>query len=155
MEKRAVKRVLKVIGHELYPDERIDHVCRAGVVPPSKEHYPANAAMVAAGAAAAAVLGGGMVFTTQARRYFLVLTDRRLLFVDMDMAFARPLPNVRFVLPRHGLGARRVSSFPSGKIALHDPEGQEICVLFFPLGVRLDGANLLKHLTQAPVGTPG
>jgi hypothetical protein len=154
MEKRAVKQVLKACHHALAPNERVEHACRAGIVPSSRSHHGTNVVSAAASVAMTAALGGAMTQVIQGRRYFLVLTQHRLLFVDMDPASARPLPNVRFELPRDGLTAQRVSSFPSGKILLHGPQGTEICVLYFPLGVRLDGTNLLRHLTTPGTNAP-
>jgi hypothetical protein len=149
MEKRAVKKVLAIVEPRLDSDERAEHVCIAGIMPQTQTHKAGNVAAGIGAAAAAAVGGVGVMTVKQARRYYLILTDRRLIFLDMDMRHARPLTTISWTLPRQGLRVERVRSFPSGKLALFDPQGNQLCTLFFPLGVRLDATNLLKHFPGA------
>jgi len=153
MEKRSVKKVEAACAAHLEPGEQVEHVCIAGVMPSDRATSAANGAVNAAAAAAmvasAVLIGFGMARFTVARRYFLVLTDRRLLFVDMDMKHARPLETLSFAVSRDGFTARRVASFPSGKVALIDSSGEELGVLFFPLATRNDGTNLLKRLASS------
>ncbi len=149
MEKRKVKRVLAVCEPHLVPGEQAVHVCAAGIVPNSQRHKAVNAASAAVGAATALTVGVGVVGVQMPQRYCLVLTDRRLIFIQQNMRTAQPTDHVAYVLPRAGLRATRVRSFPSGKLALVDPDGNTICVLFFPLGIRLDGTNLLKKLSPS------
>jgi len=149
VEKRAVKKVLAIVEPRLEPGERVEHVCIGGIMPPSQSHKVGNVA-AGVGAAAAAMVGGvGVIPVKMAQRYYLILTDRRLIFLDQDMRHARPLTTISWILPRQGLRVERVRSFPSGKLALADPQGNQLCVLFFPLGVRLDATNLLKHFPAA------
>ncbi len=150
MEKRAVKKALEAAQPFLATGEQVGHVSRVRTKPPTHQLKVQNAAAAAAGLAMVGVLGGGMMAFKVPRTFCLLLTERRLLFLDVDAKYARTLSQVAFEIRRDLCRATRVTSFPSGKIRLDSPEG-ELVTLVYPLGVRLDGTNLLKAM-HGPTG---
>jgi hypothetical protein len=146
VEKRAVKVAVEAAKPFLHGSENVEHVSRVRTQPPTHERAAFNVASAAAGIAMTSLLGAGGAIFTVPQTFCLLLTDQRLLFLSVNPRNAQPVSNVEFELPRNEISAERVRSFPSGKVRLSAP-GREIVTLVYPLGVRMDGTNLLKAMT--------
>ena len=140
-----MKRSLKTAGPFLLPDERIDHVCRVRTKPVTADRAVRNTVAATAGVAAAMAFGHGAMVLQVSRTYCMILTDRRLMLLPCDR-HAQTLPELAYQVWRAQITARRVSSFPSGRIVLESAPGVELVTLVFPLGVRMDGTNFLEAL---------
>jgi hypothetical protein len=81
------------------------------------------------------------------KRFFLVLTNRRLLFVDSHESSGRPLPHVAAHLPRHGL---RLTPLRGGGLMkcfhVTAPDGRPITQVNFAMPQRGDAARLATVL---------
>jgi hypothetical protein len=81
------------------------------------------------------------------KRFFLMLTNRRLLFVDSDDSSGRPLPHVVAHLPRHGL---RLTAVQGGGLMkcfhITAADGRPITQVNFAMPQRGDAARLAMVL---------
>jgi hypothetical protein len=109
-----------------------------------------TALATAAASVATAVVSGGLigVFFVP-RKQYVVLTDRRLLFVEMNQVTGRPMPNLVGELPRSALKAGGVRGRVTPVLIISVAGEAKGLKLRFPWPVRRDA-----HTIAAALGTP-
>jgi hypothetical protein len=105
----------------------------------------------AATAAVAGVLSGGtLMVAVQPKKFFLALTDRRLLLFPQGMS-GKPEKKAAAILPRQGLSTSEVKKglvTAAFELAI---EGEEKGLKFvFPLPARADAAVMAAALNRSP-----
>jgi hypothetical protein len=80
------------------------------------------------------------------KRFFLLLTTHRLLFVAANQNSGRPLPSVVAALPRHGLRMAPAAGGMWKAVQLVGPGGEVVAQLNFAVPQRKDGDQLAAVL---------
>jgi hypothetical protein len=109
--------------------------------------------MAAVAVATAVVSGGTMTALFVTRKQFIVLTDRRLLFFQMNQATARPMPKLLGELPRAALSVGEVQKGILTRAFILTVAGQKRAVkLRFPLPLRHDADSIADSLRTNAAG---
>lgn len=143
MGQRLQLAVIAAAG-PLEPGERVEIASAATLVGPAEGARRGLAIGIAAG-----VLTAGLgTIVAVPRRWGILLTDRRLLFVaGNDVTFK---PGVEFAIPRQAV---HTEAEPTGRmmkaVALLDADGNEVLALYFPAIVRRDGEALARSLSRS------
>lgn len=149
MRESQAQRVLEVATPLLQGGERVDAIARAAVGnSPVKKQLKT--------AAAVGILTGGtvMAFATP-KPFYLVLTDRRLLFFEVHQVTGRPLGELAAELARAGLKADPVKRSIYKSYQLTDANGTPIARLNFTMIDRGSGERLVAELQSRRPGTHG
>jgi hypothetical protein len=148
MNRKMTQRVMDVVTPLLEGDERVALASFAAV---HSESAAASATRQAATMVGSVVLSGGMAGAfTIAKRFYLVLTDRRLLFFETTPRAGRPRRELAAELPRAGLRATPARSLVYRTYHLTAVDGSPVLRLSFPLPTRRDGEQLARELGSVP-----
>lgn len=144
MNEKMTKRAMEVATPLLQSGERAVLASFAAV---HRESAKATAARQAATMVGSVVLTGGMggAFLA-ARRFYLVLTDRRLLFFEETSARGRPRRELAAELPRADLRAKPARSLLYKTYHVTTVDGSPVLRLSFPLPTRGDADLLAREL---------
>ena len=135
-------RVAKAATPLLEPGETIEVATVAAVGKVSLKRQVATAAVTA-------VLTAGMVTAvTYAQKRPVVLTNRRLLFLDFNNLTGKPLEKLVGQVPREGLRAQRDRALLWLAYNLIDGSGAPVLRLSFPLPNRNAGRQIAESLGQ-------
>lgn len=134
------QRVVEVATPFLQAGERVEVASQVmvGTVPVG--------AMAAVAVATAVVSGGAMTAVFVTAKQFIVLTDRRLLFFEMNQYTARPMPKLLGELPRAALSAGAVKGRMTRAFVLTIAGQKRALKLRFPLPLRHDGDSIAQSL---------
>jgi hypothetical protein len=144
MNKRMTERVIDVVTPLLQRDERVVLASLAAV---HTESVAASTGRQAATMVGSVLLSGGMAGAfTIAKRLYLVLTDRRLLFFETTPRAGRPQRELAAELPRAELRATPARSLLYKTYRLTAVDGSPVLRLSFPLPTRRDGEQLAREL---------
>jgi hypothetical protein len=133
-------RIIKAATPLLEQGETIEVATVAGVGTVSAKRQIATAAVTA-------VLSAGMVTAvTYAKKRPMVLTNRRLLFLEANELTGRPLEKLVAAVPREGLRARRGRALLWLVYDLIDTAGGGVLRLSFPLPNRKAGHQIAQSL---------
>jgi hypothetical protein len=149
MKDSQAKRVLEVVNPLLQDGERVAAVARAAVgSSPVKRQLKT--------AAAVGILTGGTVMAFSVpKSFYLVLTDRRLLFFEAHQTTGRPLRELAAELARAGLKTVPVKRSIYKSYDLTDANGTPIARLNFTLIDRRGGERLVAELESRRPGSHG
>lgn len=140
---RRARAMASVVASEMQPGETIElaTVAEVGSLAPVAA---ATAVRVARGAAA----GAGVVPMVRRRRYGVMLTNRRLLFIEANqrtgrfVQVARSLPREKLV--RSAVVKRVYVSYS----VLEAGTGRKLCKLSFPVPARRDGLQIAAAFAE-------
>src|SRR5437868_12293328 len=132
--------VIKAAAPVLEPDETIEVATVAAVGTVSMARKVATAAVVAIATA------GMATAHISAKKRPIVLTNRRLLFLDTQGIFEKPASKILWAAPRPELRAERKSSLVWRAYELTDRNGTPLVRLSFPLPNRRAGDRIGEAL---------
>lgn len=134
--------IAKILGAagQLPPGEVAEVVTVTQLGSPSQD-LRRTAAGVVFGAAT------GTVVASRGHRYGLILTNRRLLFVDAKQGSGKFIPGIKYEFPRSDV---RATSRPTGRLMkgfdVVSSESEPIVRLNFPIPAREDGETIASAL---------
>ena len=138
--------VREAVAGQLAPDEEVQVVATSTV-------KQVTAKRMAATAAAAAVLSAGMLTVAVVpRKYFVVLTDRRLLFLVGNDVTGRPTEKVFLDLPRPALSVqsykakRAMLVIPTAVLEIAVAGSDKALWMMFPTPCRHRAADMARAL---------
>ncbi|KAA2260079.1 hypothetical protein F0L68_20335 [Solihabitans fulvus] len=145
------RRTIEVVTPFLEVDENIEITTLAmvGIIPVKQ-----NLASAAAAAAVGVAFGSAVMVLTSPKKFYIALTDRRLLFFEEHKLSGRPIKKVAWSLPRQLLHTNEPANLLIVARLLLTIDGQANAVkLTFPLPAKRGAAQLAAALNGSTSAT--